>query len=126
MTRPPWPGWCGQTVLADIAVQTAGPGRPAYHCPGDVTAEDLGEERWTSFLPPEGLVGVEGWTSFLPPEGLVGGEVQVGIAVVVVVGLTAGQQYLHPQSVALCNADDGKIRKAGSKSDGNGWDRAAG
>ena len=111
MTRPPWPGWCGQTVLADIAVQTAGPGRPAYHCPGNVTAENLGEERWTSFLPPEGLVG---------------GEVQVGIAVVVVVGLTAGQRCLHPQSVALCNADDGKIRKAGSKSDGNGWDRAAG
>ena len=102
-------------------MQTAGPGRPAYHCPGDVTAEDLGEEGWTSFLPPEGLVGVEGWTSFLPPEGLVGVEgwtsflppeglvgvegwtsflppkglvgveVQVGVAVVVVAGWTVGQ-----------------------------------
>ena len=45
---------------------------------------------------------------------------------VVLVGLTARQRCLHLQSVPLCNADDGKITKAGSKPDGNGWDRAAG
>ena len=86
----------------------------------------VGVEGWTIFLPPEGLVGVEGWTIFLPPEGLVGVEVQVGVAVVVLAGLTLGQRCLDPQTVVRCNADDGKRGEGGSRIAGDGWDRAAG
>ena len=86
----------------------------------------LGVEGWTIFLPPEGLLGVEWWTIFLPPEGLVGVDVQVGVAVVVLAGLTVGQRCLDPQTVVRCNADDGKIVKGGNKIDGSGWDRSAG
>ena len=50
----------------------------------------------------------------------------MGVAVVVLAGLTLGQRCLDPQTVVRRNGDDGKRGEGGSRIAGDGWDRAAG